>query len=392
MGRILVLGAGTGGLVAANLLASHGEDVILVEKSDIHLFQPGMLWIAFQGHSPERYARPVEELVRPGVELVNSVVESVDLDERRVTLQGGRELDYDTLIIALGASLDYNAVPGHRELFERFGDFYGGIDAALRMWKSFSSLREGRLVIAAADPLYKCPPAPHKAAFLATHTLGLRGLRERVKVHLAVPFLHEYPSEVVARIVAPKLEETGVEVSTLFTVESIDMEAGKIYSLEGEELDFSVAAVIPPHRGPEIRVNPPEVLDEDGFIKVDKHKLNVEGYDDAYAIGDCSNAPTSKTGVTAHLGAEVVVERIHGYDARFTGRTNCPIVADGEASFVISTYDHPPVPVKFSRFKRFLEDFFIASYWSSLKYPEKWSPYFKAYFKATDPHVIEGGW
>ena len=392
MDRIVVLGAGTGGLVAANLLASHGEKVTLVERSEVHLFQPGMLWIAFQGHDPGRYVRPVRELVRPGVELVKGVVDSVDLDERRVRLQDGREIEYDILVIALGASLDYDAVPGHKALFDRFGDFYGGVDAALRMWSSFSSMREGTLVIAAADPLYKCPPAPHKAAFLAAYTLRQRGLKGKVRVHLALPFLHEYPSETIARIIAPKLEEAGVSVSTLFTVESIDVEAGKIYSLEGEELDFDVAAVIPQHRGPDIEVSPAEALDDDGFIKVDKHRLNIEGYDDAYAIGDCSNAPTSKTGVTAHLGAEVVVERIHGYDARFTGRTNCPVVSDGEASFVISTYDHPPVPVKFSRFKRFLEDFFIASYWSSLKYPDRWAPYFKAYFDATDPHVIERGW
>ncbi|MEB3861145.1 MAG: FAD-dependent oxidoreductase [Desulfurococcales archaeon] len=392
MERILVLGAGTGGLVAANLLASHGYPVTLIEKRETHLFQPGMLWIAFQGHNPSRYTRPVKELVRPGVELVHGEVAGIDLGDRLVRLADGRTFTYTTLIIALGAHLDYDATPGHRELVERYGDFYSGASAAEKMWSHLRELTSGRLVIAAADPLYKCPPAPHKAAFLAAYTLKRMGRLGSVEVHLALPFLHEYPSEVVARIVAPKLEDDGVRVSTLFTVESIDVREGKIYSLEGEELDFSLAAVIPAHRGPMIRVEPGEVLDEDGFIKVDKYRLNVEGYDDAYAIGDSSNAPTSKTGVTAHLGAEVVVDRIMGYDSRFNGRTNCPIVADGTASFVISSYGHPPVPVKFTRFKRMLEDLFIASYWSSLKYPERWAPIFRAYFNATDPRVISGGW
>lgn len=390
--KALVLGAGTGGLVAANLLASKGYPVTLVEQREEHLFQPGMLWIAFQGHSPARYTRRIEDLLRPGVELVRGRVASIDLDERLVTLEDGRRMEYTTLIIALGATLDYDAVPGHRSLVERYGDFYSGPQAASRMWSHVSELREGSLVIAAADPLYKCPPAPHKAAFLAAYTLRKMGRMGRVRVRLALPFLHEYPSETVARIVAPKLEEARVEVQTLFTVESIDVDNGRIYSVEGEELEFTVAAVIPAHRGPRVSISPGSVVDDDGFIKVDKYRLNVEGYDDAYAIGDCNNAPTSKTGVTAHLGAEVVVERILGYDARFNGRTNCPIVANGEASFVISSYDHPPVPVKFTRFKRMLEDLFIASYWSSLKYPERWAPIFKAYFNATDPQVISGGW
>ncbi|MEB2835727.1 MAG: FAD-dependent oxidoreductase [Desulfurococcales archaeon] len=390
--RILVLGAGPGGLVSANLLALHGYDVTVVEKSEYHLFQPGMLWIAFQGHPPEKYMRPVKDLVKPTVNLVQGKVAEVNLAERTVTLEDGRRLDYDRVIIALGAHLDYDAVPGHSSLVEEFGDYFRGADYAARFWSHFKAMSRGTLVIAAADPLYKCPPAPLKAAFLAAETLRRRGVKDSVSVVLALPFIHEYPSETVAEIVAPKLREAGVEVKTMFTVDSIDAENRVIYSLEGESITYDLAAVIPAHKGPAIRLLPEEARDDDGFIKVDKYTLQIEGYDDAYAVGDCNNAPTSKTGVTAHLGAEVVVERILGFDSRFNGRTNCPIVTDGEASFVISTYDHPPIPVKFSIFKRLLEDAFIASYWSSLRDPEKWSPIFRAYFEATDPSRVGGGW
>ncbi|MEB3806046.1 MAG: FAD-dependent oxidoreductase [Desulfurococcales archaeon] len=392
-GKILVLGAGTGGLVAGNLLASEGYDVTIIEKSDYHLFQPGMLWIAFQGHKPEKYIKPVESLVKKNVELVKGTVSKIDLDNRIVKLEDAREYTYDYLIIALGASYDYDAIPGHKQLWETYGDYYSGANNASKLWSHFSKMKEGRLVLAAADPLYKCPPAPHKAAFLAAQTINKRGLRGKVKVTLALPFIHAYPSEVMARIVEPKLEEAGVELVTMFTVDSIDVDAGKIYSIEGDEIDFDVAAVIPVHKGPRIEVVPESVRDEDGYFKVDKHTLQVEGYDDVFAVGDCNNAPTSKTGVTAHIGGEVVVERIMGFDARFNGRTNCPIVADGEAAFVISSYEHPVIPVKFSKFKRLLEDVFIAAYWSSLRDPEKWSPVFRAYFRATDPKVLgERGW
>ena len=392
-GRVLVLGAGAGGLIAANLLAHAGYSVTLVEKSEYHLFQPGMLWIAFKGHDPSRYVRRVDSLVRPGVELVKGVVLEVDLADRRVRLSDGRELSYDYLVVALGASYDYDAVEGNRELVEKYGDFYSGVEAARRLWESFSRMKSGRLVVATADPVYKCPPAPHKAVFLAVDSLRERGLRDRVEVHLALPFVHEYPSEVIARIVKPRLEEAGVVVHTTFTVESVDLEAGRLKSLEGEELEFDVAAIIPAHRGPEVKVKPEEAVDEDGYFKVDKYTLRIEGYDDAYAVGDCTNVPTSKTGVTAHLGAEVVAYRIMGYSRVFTGRTNCPLVTDGEAIFVISDYDHPPVPARFTQLKRVLEDLFIASYWSSLKYPEKWGPVFEAYFEATSPRALGSrGW
>ena len=392
-GGVLVLGAGTGGLVAANLLAAYGYRVTLVERSEYHLFQPGMLWIAFKGHGPGRYMRRVEDLVRPGVELVRGEVRKVDLGERLVELADGRRLSYDYLVIALGARLDYDAIPGHKRLLESYGDFYAGAEHAGRLWESFSRLRRGRLVVAVADPLYKCPPAPHKAVLLAADTVRERGLRGEVEVVLAVPYPHVYPSSVIAEILEPKLEEAGVEYHTFFTVESIDVESRRIYSLEGDELEYDVAAIIPVHKGPEVEVEPGEVLGEDGFISVDKHTLQVKGYDDAYAVGDCNDTPTSKTGVTAHLGAEVVAHRIMGYKSVFNGRTNCPIVSDGEAIFVISKYGHPPVPARFTRFKRLLEDLFIAAYWSSLKYPERWAPVFSAYFEATDPEVLgEEGW
>ena len=386
--RVLVLGAGTGGLVAANHLAHRGYNVTVVEEKEYHLFQPGMLWIAFRGHRPERYMRRVKDLLDPRASLVRGRVAGIDLGERRVTLEDGRSLDYDVLIVALGASLDYDAIPGHRGLLEAFGDYYAGPWEAARLWEHVRSLREGRLVIAAGDPLYKCPPAPHKAAFLAADTL--RAMGSRAEVVLALPFTRPYPAEPMSGIIEEKLEEKGVMVETMFTVDSV--ENGRLLSLEGGELEYTLATVIPPHRGPRVEVEPGEAVDEDGFIRVDRHTLQVRGYDDAYAIGDCNDAPTSKTGVTAHLGAEVVVERLEGLDSRFEGRTNCPVVADGEASFIITKYGVPAVRARFTRFKRLLEDVFIAAYWSSLRYPWRWKPLFDAYFQATDPRALGGEW
>ncbi len=389
--NVLVLGAGTGGLVAANTLAHRGYRVTLVERSDMHLFQPGLLWIAFRGHDPSRYQRRVADLVHPSVNLVRGVVESIDLGERTVRLSGGRALGYDYLVVALGASLDWASIPGLEQARERYGDFYSGVEQARRLWSTVRGLGSGTLLVAAADPLYKCPPAPHKAAFLASLTFRERGLASRVV--LAVPFPHAYPASSIASMVEERLRSAGVEVATFFTLEEVDVAEGKASSLEGETIEFDAAAIVPPHRGPTVEVSPAEAVDEDGFIRVDKERLNIAGYDDAFAVGDCNNAPTSKSGVTAHLEAEVVADRIDGLDARFDGRTNCPIVTDGEAAFVISDYEHPPVPIRFTRFKRLLEEAFIESYWPSLREPWKWRPLFHAYFEATRPSILaERGW
>ena len=388
---VVVIGAGPGGLVSANLLAHEGVDVVLVSDSEESFFQPGNLFIAFKGEDPREYLRPVRSLLHPRARFVKGRVARVDLGERRVEMEDGRSLEYSSVVVAAGAGLDWDAVPGAREALERYGGFYSSPWDAVRLHESLRRLGEGTFLIAVADPVYKCPPGPHKGAFLSAQLL--RRLGSRARVVLALPFPHAYPSKVIADVVEERLGEAGIEVRTFFTLDSLDLEEGVARSLEGDEVRFDVAAVVPPHRGPGIRASPEEALDDDGYFRVDKHTLQIHGYDDAYAVGDCNNAPTSKSGVTAHLAAEVAAERILGYDARFTGRTNCPIILDGEALFVISDYEHPPVPARFTRFKRLLEDAFIAAYWSSLAKPWVWRPIFTAYFQATDPAVLgERGW
>jgi len=69
------------------------------------------------------------------------------------------------------------------------------------------------------------------------------------------------------------------------------------------------------------------------------------------------------------------------------------LIIDGMGLFIISDYDHPPIPVRLSRFKRLLEDLFVATYWDAIRYQELWQPIFHAYFEATSPAKLgERGW
>ncbi len=392
--KVVILGGGGGGAILANLLPQDRFEVTVVDKSEYHVFLPGFLWVAFKGQPKEKFRRPLKSLLKPGVNFVHDEVVGVDLNERTVHLKGGGKLGYDYVVFATGAPLDFDAIPGHRELVERFGDFYSTLENAEKLHRTLASMREGRFVIAIADPIYKCPPGPHKGTFLSYELFKKRGVADKVKVVLAVPYPHVYSSKTIADVIEPELEARGIETHTFFTVDSIDLEKHKIYSLEGEELDFTAAAVIAPHTGPQYKVEPGNVKDDSGYIRIDKYTSQVVGFDDAYAIGDCTNAPSAKSGVTAHLQAETVAKRLQGFDARYTGRTNCPLITDGKGLFVISDYEHPAIPVRLSGLKRFLEELFVATYWSAIKYPELWDPIFEAYFEASAPEVFlrYGGW
>lgn len=390
--RAVVIGGGSGGIIVANLLADSGMEVTLISDIPYHFFQPANLFIAFRGDEPEKYTRSLNDLVDPRVKLYIERAVKVDLKNRAVFTDKDRKLSYDYLVVAAGARMDYDSIPGLRENYEKYGDYYSTPQAAAKVWKNVRELKSGRFVIAVPDLIIKCPPAPHKGAFLSA-SYFLKERRE-VQVELLYPSPHIYTEAELAKTVEEKMKEYGnISFRTSFMIDSIDNEKKAVISMSGEEVKYDVLVTIPFHRGPNIEFDPSEAKDEDGFIKVDKNRLNILDYDDAFAVGDCTNAPTSKTGVGAHLGAFTVWKRIMGQNANYSGRTNCPMITEDEAIFVISDYQHKAVKQRFSRLKRLMEDIFVAMYFPSLRYPKRFEPIFNAYFEATEPSVLgERGW
>lgn len=390
--RAVVIGGGSGGIIAANLLASDNFDVTLISNSSQHFFQPANLFIAFRGDPADKYVKDLSELLDPRVKVLIENAKKVDLSNRTVFTEKEKKLEYDNLVVAAGATLDYSALPGLKESYERFGDYYSTPQSAEKLWKNLKNLQNGKFVIAVPDLIIKCPPAPHKGTFLAASYFKKES--RNVEVELLYPSPHIYTEAELAKTVEEKMKEYGnISYRTSFMIDSIDLEKKAVISMSGEEVKFDVLATIPFHKGPNIEFEPSDAKDDDGFVKVDKHKLNILDYDEAYAIGDCTNTPTSKTGVAAHLGAFTVWKRLKGENARFTGRTNCPMITEEEAIFVISDYEHKPVKQRFSKLKRLMEDVFVAMYFPSLRYPKKFEPIFDAYFKATEPAVLgDRGW
>jgi NADPH-dependent 2,4-dienoyl-CoA reductase/sulfur reductase-like enzyme len=112
--RILVLGAGVGGQVAANELRRSlpGEHrVTLIERDVRHAFAPSFLWVMTGDRQPHQVTRDVRHLVRPGVDVRIGEIGAIDVANRRVAVDR-ESLEYDYLIVALGAELAPDAIPG----------------------------------------------------------------------------------------------------------------------------------------------------------------------------------------------------------------------------------------------------------------------------------------
>jgi sulfide:quinone oxidoreductase len=370
--HIVIVGAGTGGSVLANRLADRlapdidaGDvEVTLVNESEMHVYKPVWLYVAFGKRDPEDGVRPVADLVDPRVSLRFSRVEGIDTDAKRLSLNGGDSLAYDYLVLATGARIVPDEVPG---LAEAGHDFYSEA-GALALRDALSEFTEGHLVLSVVGTPHMCPAAPLEFVLMADDWFRKRGIRDQVDITYTYPIQRVHGKPTIAEWAAPRMDERDIRAETFFNVESVDAERGVLQSMEGEELDYDLLVTIPPHDGvPMIRE---AGLGDDGWVEVDRNTLEAVHADDVFALGDASDVPAPKAGSAAHYQAGVVADRLASLvdggvpTATYDGKTVCFLEAGmDEATFVSFDYENEPYLRPESRPVHWAKLAYNESYW-----------------------------
>jgi sulfide:quinone oxidoreductase len=340
--RILIVGGGTGGTILANNLARRLRDEVrsgqvrirLFSDTDRHMYQPGLLYVAFGQMTPDELYRDEATLLEPTIDFQVDAVTEFHLDRNRIRTQSGKTHEYDILVITTGSRIVPEEIPGLREGAESFYT----IEGAVRLHKQLLEFRGGTIAMVVSLP-HKCPVAPVEAIFMLHDFFKARGIRDKVKLRYHYPVNHVHATPNVARWAKPEFDKAGIEYETLFNLKEVDPVNRVIYSEEGTSVKYDLLIAIPPHRGSE--VIDANRLGDGGWIPTDRFKLTMEGYDNVYVIGDATNLPVSKTGSAAHFEAEVVAENIAsviktGTPVRqYDGKVYCFI----EAGFDRATYN-----------------------------------------------------
>ena len=331
---VLILGGGIGGLVAANemrrLLPSE-HHVVLVEKNSRHAFAPSFLWLMTGDRKPEQITRDIRQLVRPGVELILTEAQAIDLSNRHVQTSA-QTINYDYLIVALGAELAPGTIPGLAESAQTYYTF----DGAAKLRDTLQNFAGGRVAVVVSSLPYKCPGAPHEGAMLIANTLRKRGLNNNTEVHLFTPEHQPMPvaGPALGDAVKQMLSDRGVVFHPLHKLTQVDSTAHEIRFDGKESFRYDLLVAIPPHRGPRIAQGA-GLTNEAGWIPVDRATLQTK-YENVYAIGDATAIPIPgrwkpdvpmmlpKAGVFAHAQAEVIARRIAAEIMGTSGRDNFP--------------------------------------------------------------------
>jgi sulfide:quinone oxidoreductase len=348
--RILVVGGGTAGTILANNLArrlaaetrSGKARITMLTASDRHMYQPGLLYVAFGQMTPDQLYRDQASLLEPNIDFHIDPVEQFQLDHKRVRTKSGRTHEYDLLVIATGSRIVPEETPGLAEGAETFYTEEG----AVKMFKRLREFQGGRVAVAVGVP-HKCPIAPVEVMFSLHDYFKSRGIRDKVTLKYHYPINRIHTIENVAKWAKPEFDRIGVEYETLFNIREVDAKNRILKSEEGTEYEYDLLIVIPAHRGMEVIER--DKLGDGGWIPTDRNKLTMAGRDDVYVLGDTANLPVSKTGSAAHFQAEVVAENIAsivkiGAPVRdYDGKIYCFIEAGHDrATYAMFNYMNPP--------------------------------------------------
>ena len=366
--RVVVLGGGVGGTLAANLISKRlgpVGDVTVVDPVGMHVYQPGFLYVAL-GQANGRWLEQDERrLLRKDVQLVVEQATRIDPIGKTVSLERGGTLDYDYLVLSTGSRLARQEIPG---LIEGSHDFYS-LEGAIRLREALRGFAGGRIVIGVAGIPYKCPPSPVEFSFMLEESLRKRGIRERTTLTLASPLNRAFTIEATSKVVQPILEKRAIELATFFNVEAVYPVKRTVTSIEGEELPYDLLILVPPHRGAKV-IEDSGLGDERGWVPVSRATLQHEKFDSIFAIGDATNLPISKSGSTAHFEAPIVASqiaaRVDGTTPKenYGGRVMCFLeTGHGQATTIRFDYDHPPVSPNPSPLWHLAKWAFNRAYW-----------------------------
>src|SRR5436190_13848376 len=302
MQRVVILGAGFGGLELATMLSAAvgGDiDVVLIDKNDSFVFGYSKLDVLFGRTTVDAVRLPYRSIAKPGVRFLQETVTAIDPEARVVTTDADFH-EADVLVVALGADYDMDATPG---LAEAGNEFYS-VAGAERLAQVLPTFSRGRAIIGVCGAPFKCPPAPSEAALLLHDYLSERGVRDDCEISLVMPFGTPVPpSPDTSAALLAAFAERGIEFVSGRKVSSLDAARGVSVLEDGSELPYDLFLGVPKHRAPDVVLE--SGMAEDGYVPADSRTLETR-FPGVYAVGDVANVGVPKAGVFSEGAARVV--------------------------------------------------------------------------------------
>ena len=361
--RVLIVGGGSAGVtVAARLKRAGVTDVAIIEPSDTHWYQP--LWTLVGGGLADvaKSSRPQASVMPKGVTWIRARAAAVDPDACVVTLEDGRTVGYEYLVMAPGIQLNWGGITGLPDALGKNGVSSNySPELAPRTWDFIRSTTKGTAVFAQPAGAIKCAGAPQKIAYLAADHWRRQGVLKDIDVHLVLPTPGMFGVPEFARILEQVVDRYGITVHFNSEVVEVDGGAREVIVRDNagdtkERLAFDVFHAVPPQSAPDwVRNGPLADSTPAGYVAVDKHSLRHVTYENVFALGDAGSTPNSKTGAAVRHQAPTVVQNLRdamagrSVSAQYDGYASCPLTTARDrmllAEFDYTLKPAPSIPM-----------------------------------------------
>lgn len=355
---IAIVGAGSAGLsVAARLLrqskAFQGS-IVIIDPQMNHYYQP--LWTLVGGGvvKKETTSRSLQSLIPKGADWIQEAVAQFQPSENQIVTAGGTVIKYDALVVAAGIQVDWDRIKGLKECIGQEGVCsnydYRYVDST---WESIHQFRGGNAIFTHPSTPIKCGGAPQKIMYLADDAFRQMGVRGKTNIIFASGNASIFAVPKYAAALDRVVERKGI--TTKYKMNLIEIRADKreavfehVDTKEQETMKYDMLHVVPPMSAPSFIQNSP-LSGPGGWVEVDKHSLQHVRFENVFALGDCSNLPTSKTGAAIRKQAPVAARNIINWlagqplDASYDGYTSCPLVT-GYNRLILAEFDYQLTP------------------------------------------------
>lgn len=383
--QILIIGGGNAGIsVASQLLRKRSNlKIAIVDPSEKHYYQPAWTLVGAGIFDINKTVRNEKDFIPKNTTWIKEAVSEFEPTANKVKCVSGTEITYDYLIVCPGIQLDWNKIKGLKETLGKnnVSSNYS-FQFAPYTWEMIKNFKGGMAVFTNPSTPIKCGGAPHKIMYLAVDYWRKKGILDKCDVHyvsgataiFGVPEYKATLEEVLkkgnikvhynANIIEIDGNKKTIEFETKDTPSNIKQvlsktaasfyninEATQENSVSRVTLNFDLCHAVPPQSAPDFIKNSPLRDDANplGYVEIDKNTMQHSRFPNVFALGDCINAPCSKTGAAIRKQAPVVVTNLlnvmdkKALTAIYDGYSACPIPTE-YGKLMLAEFDYTNKP------------------------------------------------
>jgi len=359
--KVVVIGGGTGGLAAASILGRASLGGVIIDPSVYHYYQPGWTLVGAGLFSQEKTRKNLDSLIPSGYTRVNDAVTEIHPETNYILTKEGQKISYDFLVVAAGIQINWDAVEGLQDALGKDGVVSNyGYDYAPKTAQFMSEFKGGNAIFTQPSTPIKCAGAPQKIMYLAEEHFRDAGVRDKTDVKFYSGMGSIFGVKKYAESLSKICKDRNIQTYFQHNLTAIrpNTKEAVFKTIDGKEIvdKYDFIHVTPPMGPPAFLKNSPLADQALGFVDVNKETLQHTKYPNVFALGDCSNAPKSRTAAAISHESQILAANLIEYSKgkpfvqKYTGYASCPLVT-GKGKLILAEFDYSQTPMEtFGRF------------------------------------------